>query len=120
SGDHLPGEDLLHRESLAYQTRQTLRAAVTRDNSEFDLGLADFGVFASETHGAGQGDLAAAAESEAVNAGDHRLPEIFDQVQDGLTFVGVLLAANCIVLGQFRYVRTRDESLLARPGEDHD
>ena len=79
--DHFAGEHKLHGDPFADQPRQTLRAAVARNNSQLHLGLTELRVFAGQTHGASHRDFASAAEREAVDAGDHRLAQVLDQVE---------------------------------------
>ena len=65
-------------------------------------------------------DLATAAQRESVDAGDHRLAQILDSVDDGLPLMRVFLGRNRRVLRQLADVGARDEGLLARAGEDDD
>ncbi len=95
-----------------------LRAAVAGNQSELHLGLAELGIVARQTHGAGHRQLAAAAECEAVDAGNHRLAKIFDGIHDGLPAMGVLLGRHRRLLRQLANVGARDECLLARAGQD--
>ena len=106
------------RHALAHQARQPLRPAVAGDEAELDLGLAELGVLAGQAHGAGQRQLAASAEREAVDAGDDRLAQVLDGIDDGLPAVGVLLGRDRRLLRQLADVGAGDESLLARSGED--
>ena len=90
-GNHFAGKKNLHGESRADQPRQPLRAAVAGNESELHFGLAELCVLAGQAHGAGHGDLASAAQREAVDAGDHRLAQVLDQIERGLAFVRVSL-----------------------------
>ena len=119
-GDHFAGEHQLHGDALAHQARQALRSAVAGNEAELHFGLAELGVSTGEAHGAGHGDLASAAERESVDAGDHRLAQILDQVEHRLAAMRVLLGRDGIVLREFADVGAGDEGLLARAGEDDD
>ncbi len=56
--------------------RQALGAAVARQQVEIDLGLTEAGLEIGDDIGAGQDELAAAAQGRAVDRCDHRLAEI--------------------------------------------
>ena len=105
---------------LPHQARQPLRAAVAGNESELHLGLAELGVVAGQSHGAGHGEFAAAAERESVDAGDDRLAQVLDGVDDGLSLMRVGLGRDRRVLRQLADVGAGDEGLLARAGEDDD
>ena len=89
--------------------------------SELHFRLAELGIFAGQAHGAGHGDLASAAESEAIDAGNHRLAQIFDQVEHGPgrgACISLPLTASC--LRQFIDVSAGDEGFFACAGENDD
>ena len=119
-GNHLAGQHQLHRNTFAHQARQALRSTVAGNDAELHFRLSELGIRTGEAHGAGHGNLAAAAERKAVDTGDHRLSQVLDEVEHRLSPVGVLLAGNGIVFGEFADVGARDECLLARAGEDAD
>src|SRR5581483_6559911 len=100
--------------------RQTLRATVSGNNSELHFGLAQLRVVAGQTHGASHGNFASPAKGEAIDAGDHWLAQVLDQVQYALAAMGVLFAADCVMLGEFPDVGAGNKRLLARPGENDD
>ena len=116
--DHFAGEHELHRDPFAHEPRQTLRAAVAGNNPQLHFGLAELGGFAGQAEGAGHSDLASAAERESIDAGDHRLAQVLDQVEHALPAVRVLFARDRVVLGQLANVRAGNERLLTRPGQD--
>src|SRR5882672_3848137 len=89
--DHLSTQDELQGAALADQTRQALRSAAARNESQGDLGLAEFRGLHREPDGAGHRGLAAAAERKAIDGRDHRLAEIFDQIEDLLPEAAGLL-----------------------------
>ena len=64
--------------AVADVARQALRAAEARRDAEVDLGLAELGVLRGQADVAGQRQLAAAAEGEAVDGGDPGLRRRLD------------------------------------------
>src|SRR6266699_2820013 len=116
--DHLAGEHELHGDPFAHEPRQALRAAVAGNNPQLHFGLAELGGFAGQAQGAGHSNLTSAAERESIDAGDHRLAQVLDQVEHALPAVRVLLARDRVVLRQLANVRSSNKCLLARPGQD--
>ena len=70
--DRAPGQDHVQRARLADHARQPLRAAVTGDEAELDLGQAHFRVARGDAERARERKLEAAAERVAVDDGDRR------------------------------------------------
>jgi hypothetical protein len=73
SVDDRSGEKQLHRLELAQRPQHALRAARARHDADLDLGLAEFRALAGDDDVGVHGELAAAAEREAVHGGDHGL-----------------------------------------------
>src|SRR5260221_7536595 len=119
-GNHYSREKNLHGQSSADQPRQALRATIARDDAKLYFGLAELCVLAGQAYGARHGDLAAAAQSEAVNASDHGLAQVLNQIQCGLAFVCVRLGLDSVVLRQFIDIRAGNESLLAATCKNDD
>src|SRR5579864_4006091 len=117
-GNHFSREKNLHGQSCADEPRQTLRAAIAGNEAELYFRLTEFCVFAGQAHGTGHSDLASAAQGEPVDAANHRLAEILNQVERGLTFVRIRLGFHRIVLCQLVDVRACDEGLLAATRKD--
>src|SRR5258706_4665520 len=117
--DRFAGEDQLQRTALADQARQALRAATAWQQPEFHLGLPELGMFGGDPDGASHRRLAAAAERKAIDRRDHRLAEIFDEVQHTLPEPAGLLRIVCVDMREFTDVGAGDEGLVARAGEDH-
>ena len=116
--DHLSGEDQLQRASLADQPRQTLRSAAAGNEPERDFGLAEFRGLHRDPDGAGHRRLAAAAEREAVDRRDHRLAEVFDEIEDLLSEPAGLLGLERRDLRELADVGAGDERLVAGAGQD--
>src|SRR5206468_2688398 len=70
---------------LADQSRQALRATAARNKAELDFGLAELCVLYRDPDGASHRRLAAAAERKAIDRRDHRLAEVFDQIENLLS-----------------------------------
>ena len=117
-GDHFAGKQQLHGNALAHQAGQALRSAIAGNDAELDFRLTEFGILTGQAHGARQRDLAAAAQRESVDAGDHGLAAVLDQVQHRLAAVRVFLGGHGIVPGQLADVSARDERLVAGAGEE--
>ncbi len=99
-----PGEQQPERRATADEPGQPLRASIARDNTELDLGLAKLGRFCRDPEGAGHGQLATAAESKTLNAGDDRLAHGFDAAKDRLTASGKVACGIGREVGEFAHV----------------
>src|ERR1019366_2427450 len=116
--DHPPGQHPLNRDPLPHHPRQPLRPAVSRDNPQLHLRLPQLRVVAGKTHGASESQFAPAAKRKSVNASNHGLAEVLDQVEHRLPPVPILLAGHRVLLRQLANIRARNKSLLARAGQD--
>src|SRR5580658_6923384 len=107
--------------TFAGQSRQTLRTAVARYQSEVDLRLPELRVLARDAYVAGHGKLAAAPERESIDRHHDRFPETLDLTRDALPSAGLLGPgagrAQCVELGD---VSSRGEGLLSGAGDDDD
>ena len=113
------GEDQLLGPAPADEAGQALGAAKAGDDAEARLRLAELGLLRGDPDVAGHGQLAAAAESVAVDGGDGGLghllqdPEgLVPQLREGTARRGV----RAVHLGD---VRPGHEGLLPPAGEDH-
>ena len=113
-GHVLAGEEHLERAAAADQPRQPLRAGIAGDDPEVDLGLPEPRRVGGDPERAGHRQLAAAAEREAVDRGDHRFAEVLDQVEDVLPRPRMFAAADRRLHRQLVDVGAGDERLLAR------
>src|SRR6266516_649986 len=118
--DRPAGQDQLLRHSQTTDAREPLRAAPARNDPEIDLGLAEPRRRSGVPKIAGERELAAAPEREAVDRGDRRLRHRLEQapalVTESTPLLGLLDREAAHVLD----VCSRDERLLARAGEDDD
>src|ERR1700733_10773832 len=89
--DHPRREKERQRAALADQPWQPLRSAAPRDESKRDFGLTEPGGVNRQSDGASHSGLAAAAERESIDGRDHRLAEIFDEVEHPLSETAGLL-----------------------------
>src|SRR4029453_1577827 len=80
--DHFAGQDQLKSAALTDQSRQTLRSTADRDESQTDFGTPELGGVRSGLDRASHRGCAAPAEREAIDGGEDRVPEAFDQVED--------------------------------------
>ena len=76
-------------------------------------------MFSGDPDGASHRCLAAAAERKAIDRRDHRLAEIFNQIEHALTEAAGFLRLIGIDMCEFTDVSAGDEGLVARAGEDH-
>ncbi len=104
--------------AFADQSRQALRAAAAGKESELHLGLAELGVFRRDANGAGHRRLAAAAERETIDGGDHRLAEIFHELEHALPETARFLGFDRRHMRQFADIRACDEGFVASAGEN--
>ena len=77
--DLLSGQKELEGPACANQAREALRAAVTGDEPEVDLGLAELRGIGRNAERAGHRELAPAAERVAVDRGNGRLAQMLDR-----------------------------------------
>src|SRR5512135_2507812 len=82
--DNGASEEELERGAAADETRKTLRATVSGDETELDFWLTEFGVVGCDAEGAGHGEFATAAEREALDAGDDGLAQGLNAAENGL------------------------------------
>jgi len=71
-----------------------------------------------DPHRASHCRLAAAAKRKAIDCCNHRLAEIFDQIEHTLPEAAGLLRTVGVDMRKFADVGAGDESLVARAGED--
>ena len=90
---------MIHRLGLADRAGETLRAADARNDAELDFRLAEFGIVGGDDHVALHGELAAAAERETRDCGDHRLAH-----RGGAIPIGGEVAQIGIGEGLFRHL----------------
>ena len=67
------------------EPRQPLRSAEGRRHAQIDFRLGELSALAGDGQMHGLGDLASAAERQAVDGCDHRLPECFEPRGHGLS-----------------------------------
>ena len=118
--DDFAGEQQLERGAAAGEAGEALGAAVAGHQAELDFGLAEAGGVRGEAEGAGHGEFAAAAEGEAVDAGEDGLATSLNEAEDGLAAQGELLAGDGAGGGDFADVGARGEGLAARASEEDD
>src|ERR1035437_3491985 len=112
--DGIAGEEQLHRRAAADQAGQALGATPPGDDAELDLGLAEARVGRGDAHVARHGDLAAAAEGDAVDGADDGQGRAFHRQRQHLA-TGDVLASRGPELGDAGAGR---EELGAGAGED--
>ena len=74
--------------------------------------------FRCHPDGARHRRLAPATERKAVDGGDHRLTEVFDEGEDVLPIPARPLGLDGREVSDLADVRSRDERFVSRPGED--
>ena len=92
--DDFPGENELQRAAFPDESRQTLRSTAARDYSQFHFRLTELRVLSSDSNCARHGCFASATKRETVHGRDHRLAEIFDQIENILSKRARLLSFN--------------------------
>src|SRR4051794_4038615 len=116
--DEPPGEDQLLREAEAAQPRQPLRAAPARDDPEVDLRLAELRARGRVADIARRRELAAAAESEAVDRRDGRLGHAFQEIRNLVSEDPPLRGSLGVHGAHGLDVGARDEGAVSGSGED--
>src|SRR2546426_10636834 len=107
--DHLSGQNELHRDAFAHESRQALRAAVARRDSQLHLWLPELRVLAGDTDVARHRQLAAAAQGESVDRGDDRLAAGLESPQHALPALRARLAVEGPLPRQITDVGAGDE-----------
>ncbi len=79
--DRIAADDHLDREFGTDRARQALRAAGARQQAEFHLGQAEFGVLGRDAEMTGERDFETAAKRGAVNGGNDRLRTVLHHGQ---------------------------------------
>jgi len=80
--DNGGGEHQAEGLAAADEAGEALGSAIARDEAEFDFGKAEAGFVAGEAEGAGEGELATAAEGDSVEAGDDGFAAALDLGED--------------------------------------
>ena len=119
-GNDVCGEDEAQCGGTADEPRQPLRRSVAGQDAELDLGLAEAGGIGGDAQRAGEGELAAAAECEAVDAGYDRLAAGLHPRHDGLAAESESFAGLNGGEGELVDVGSGGEGLFACSGEQDD
>lgn len=117
---HACAQNHLEGASLANQPRQSLRAAIARDEAELHFREPELRRGARQSHVAGERELAAATEAEAVDRRNHRLIQPLDAREDLAAMRREGLKPGGAI-GAFIYlcdVRTRDERATCTGKDD--
>src|SRR5882724_3823517 len=118
-GDDFAGKDELQGPAFSDQTRQPLCSASAGRDSKFHFGLSEFGRLRGDPNGASHSRFTTAAEREPVDGRDHRLAQVLNQVKHGLSIAAGFLALDRRQVSEFADVCSRDECLVASPGQDN-
>ena len=110
-------EDHFERGAGADEARQALGAAVSGDEAELDLGLAEARGGGGDAEGTGHGEFAAAAEGEAVDAGDDGLAEGFYVAEDAVSASGEEFSGSGVEVREFTDICAGREGFAARSAE---
>ena len=113
------GEDQLSRRATPTRRRQPLRAAEAGDDAQADLGHARTSPSRRVDEVAGQRQLAAAAQREAVHRRDHRDAQRLDASHTRWPRSANAARLRPRHAGHLLDVRAGDEGLVAGAGEDH-
>src|SRR4051812_1542750 len=112
--DRLSGQDELQRATLADETREALRSAATRNESERDFGLAELRAVRRDPDRARHRRLTATAERETIDSRDNRLSQILDDIEHLLSKTAGLFCFERCDMRELADVGTSDERLVAR------
>jgi hypothetical protein len=103
---------------MSCKARQALGAAAAGQHAELHFGLAEMRMRRGDAERAGQGRFEAAAEGEAIDRGDHRLTQVFDQVEGRLGGPARRFGLDRRGPGELADVRAGRKGLVAGAGED--
>src|SRR6266516_223006 len=117
--DDFAGKDELQGPAFANQTRQPLCSAGAGQDSKYHFGLSEFRRLRGDPNGASHSRFTTAAEREPVDGGDHRLAQVLNQAKHGLSIAAGFLALDRRQVSEFADVCSRDECLVASPGENN-
>jgi len=120
SGDDHSGEHEAQGRAAAYEAGEALGAPVARDEAEPGFGEAEESAVAGEAQGAGEGELAAAAEGYTIDAGDDGFAAGFDEGEDLLAALRDGEAGDGVGGGEAADVGTGGEGAVAGCGEEDD
>ena len=126
TGEHVPpprdrvaGEHDLLGDAGADQTRQALRAAGPRQQTQLDFRLSHLRIRRHDAHVARHAHFHAAAQRQAVDGCQRRLAQALDGAQAGMQPTGQLLGpARRQQAGKFLDVKAGAEGPLAVAGDD--
>ena len=116
--DGASGIDELFGHTHANEACQAYRAAESGDDAQTHFGLAELGVVAADADVASHGELAAAAEGEAVDGGDDGDMERLDLAEHSGTAAAEGLALRHVEGRHLADVGAGHETLLAVAGDD--
>src|SRR5207247_1711739 len=116
--DHFTREDQLQSHAFADQSRQTLRAAVSRRDAQLHFGLSKLRVLTGNSDVARHRQLATAAQREAIDRGDDWFAARLDAPQDTLATLRPRFSVEWSLLREIADVGSGDERLWACAGED--
>src|SRR3990172_6759647 len=117
-GDHLPGEDQLLREVSPDKSLHALRPAVSRDDPEVPLRLAEPGRVRGDQQIARHRHLASPAQRESVDRADDRLGHRLDEGKDALAEEGEIERLQRREPFHHGDVGPRDERFLTGAGQE--
>ncbi len=117
--DHFAREQHFERGPFADQAGQSLTSAVTGDEADLYLGLAEPGAVAGNPDGTGHRQFTAAAEGKSINGGNDRFATIFDKVEHCLAACGEGLALVCVDDTEFVDICAGGECFFTCAGQDH-
>ena len=121
--ERIARQQQLERALAPGEARQPLRSAEGRRHAEIDFRLGETRALAGDGQMHGLGDLAAAAERQAVDRGDDRFPEGFEPRGHGLAAPDEVAHGRIAALAnahrEFVDVGAGGKGAFARAGQDH-
>ena len=117
--DHdVSAEDELFRDLLVGQTRKSLCAAEAGDDAQTSFRLTELGIVGSQSNVASHGNLAAAAQSEAVDCSDGGLFHILKALESNACKETESTAFGSSAVDHLGDVSAGNEGLLAGTGQN--
>ena len=118
SGEHTTGQNNFLGDAQAHDAGQTLSAAEAGQDAQVALGLAELGVGSGDTDIAAHGQLAAAAQSEAVDSSDGDLRHLLQTIEGVLGQQSHSAALSGSGVDHLGDVSTGNECLGTGTGDD--
>src|SRR5262249_50074326 len=112
------GKNQLQSPAFADQSRQALRSAATRKQSQFNFRLTKLRMLTGQPDGTSHRGFAAAPQSETVDGRNHWFAKVLNQIKNVLSVTARLFCLNSADRSELADVCTGDECFISRTCQD--